>query len=187
MFVRKEQLNYPLGVTVDNKTGNIYIADHINNCVKVFDRTGKYLFKFGNNEDEGNMLYPCGVAIYGDRILISHSNHCIISYQLNGKFISRMGTQGKGESVFDFPFGLTINDSNGDINICDRKITAFRYLLKISLSNLGLEKIHSSVLLMLNSPRNSFSFLMHLILVSISSTIITFYRRVLFLEEKECK
>ena len=38
-----KQLNYPLGVTVDNETGNIYIADQCNNCVKVFDRTGNLL------------------------------------------------------------------------------------------------------------------------------------------------
>ena len=54
----KDQLNNSLGVTVDNKTRNIYIADQFNNCVKVFDRTGGYLFKFGNNENEGKMQYP---------------------------------------------------------------------------------------------------------------------------------
>ena len=48
-----EQLNNPLGVTVDNKTGNIYVADQFNHCVKVFDSTGKYLFKFGDNEGDG--------------------------------------------------------------------------------------------------------------------------------------
>ena len=64
------QLDCPLGVTVDNKTGNIYIADQLNNCVEVFDITGKYLFKFGDNEDEGKMLSPRGVAICGDRIII---------------------------------------------------------------------------------------------------------------------
>ena len=110
-----EQLNNPLGVTVDSKTGNIYIADQLNNCVKVFDSTGRYLFKFGDNI---LMLSPRGVAICGDRVIISHSN-CIVNYQLNGKFISRIGRQGKGELEFDFPFGLTINESNGDIYICD--------------------------------------------------------------------
>ena len=72
---RLEQLNYPLGVTVDNETGNIYIADHDNNCVKVFNKNGKYLFKFGGNENEGKIYQPISMAIYGDRILISHSNH----------------------------------------------------------------------------------------------------------------
>ena len=80
-----EQLNNPLGVTVDNRTGNIYIADHDNNCVKVFDSTGKYLFKFGDNEGEGKMCSPRGVAIYKDRILITQDNYCILNYQLNGK------------------------------------------------------------------------------------------------------
>ena len=113
-----EQLNNPLGIRVDSKTGNIYIADQHNNCVKVFDSTGRYLFKFGDNEGEGKMLCPCGVAICGDRVIISHSN-CVLNYQLNGKFISRIGRQGKGELEFNCPFGLTINESNGDIYICD--------------------------------------------------------------------
>ena len=114
-----EQLDLPLGVTVDNKTGNIYIADQLNNCAKVFDKTGKYLFEFGNNENEGKMYKPISMVICGDRILISHFNHCILNYQLNGKFISRIGKQGKGELEFDYPFGLTIIESNGDIYICD--------------------------------------------------------------------
>ena len=86
-----EQLNSPRGVTVDNRTGNIYIADRSNHCVKVFDSTGKYLFKFGDSEGEGKMYCPSGVAFYEDRILITQSNHCILNYQLNGKFISRIG------------------------------------------------------------------------------------------------
>ena len=115
-----KQLYTPLGVTVDNKTGNIYVADQYTNCVKVFDSTGKYLFKFGDNEGEGKMYYPIGVAICGDRILITQYNNCILNYQLNGKFISRIGRQGRGELEFDIPFGLTIAESNGNIYICDR-------------------------------------------------------------------
>ena len=115
----EEQLCWPRGVTVDNKTGNIYIAEPFNNCVKVFDRIGKYLFKIGDNEDEGKMLSPIDVAICGDRVIICQGNHCIINYQLNGKFISRIGRQGNGELEFNSPFGLTINESNGDIYIRD--------------------------------------------------------------------
>ena len=87
--------------------------------MKVFDSTGKYLFKFGDNEGEGKMYHPRGVAICGDRILITQSNHCILNYQLNGKFISRIGRGGKGELEFNLPIGLTIDESNGDIYICD--------------------------------------------------------------------
>ena len=115
-----EQLNNPLGVTVDNKTGNIYVADNSNYCLKVFDSTGKYLLKFGGNKGEGKMNYPIGVAICGDRILITQYNNCILNYQLNGKFISRIGRQGRGELEFINLFTLTIDVSNGDIYICDR-------------------------------------------------------------------
>ena len=113
------QLNFPRGVTVDNKTGNIYIADTENNCVKVFDSTGKYLFKFGDNNDEGNMHEPLSVAIYGGRILISQGNDCILNYQLSGKFISKIGKYGSEELEFKFPFGLTIDESNGNIYVSD--------------------------------------------------------------------
>ena len=125
-----EQLNNPLGVTMDNKTGNICIADQYNNCVKVFESTGKYLFKFGDNEGEGKMYYPIGVAICGDIILITQYNNCILNYQLNGKFISRIGRQGRGELEFNIPFGLTIDESNGDIYICDFSKNRIQILIK---------------------------------------------------------
>ena len=114
-----EQLNNPLGVTVDNKTGNIYVADLFNHCVKVFNSTGKYLFKFGDNKGEGKMSLPIGVAICGDRILITQGNNCILNYQLNGKFVSRIGRQEGGKLEFNNLYSLTIDESNGDIYICD--------------------------------------------------------------------
>ena len=110
-----QQLNFPLSVTVDDKTGNIYLADQGNNCVKVFDSAGKYLFKFG----EGKVYFPIGVAIYGDRILITQGNNCILNYKLNGMFVSRIEREGRGELEFDYPWGLTIDELNGDIYICD--------------------------------------------------------------------
>ncbi|KAI6655645.1 PEP-CTERM domain protein, partial [Oopsacas minuta] len=113
-----EELYNPLGVTADNKTGNIYIADAENNCVKVFDSTAKYLFKFGDSKGESKMFYPRGLIIYGNRILIS-LNHCIMNYQLDGKFISKVGEFGKGKLEFNTPRGIAIDELNGDIYICD--------------------------------------------------------------------
>ncbi|KAI6650843.1 PEP-CTERM domain protein [Oopsacas minuta] len=124
-----EQLRYPLVVTVDNKTGNIYIADHDNNCIKVFDCNAKYLFKFGDRKGEGAMALPKCLSIYGNRVLISQ-NHCILNYTLDGKFISKFGKQGNGELQFDYPWGLTIDDSNEDIYICDRYNNRVQILTK---------------------------------------------------------
>ena len=110
---------HPDGVTVDNKTENIYIADCYSNCVKVFDSTGKYLYQFGDKGGEGKMYHPRGVAICGDRILNTQGSHCILIYQFNGKFISRIGRKGTGELEFNLPLGLAIDESNGDIYVCD--------------------------------------------------------------------
>ena len=123
-----EQLNWPHGVTVENETRNIYIADQDTNCVKVFDRTGKYLFTFGDNEDEGKMDRALSVAICGERILISQRNHCILNYQLNGKFISKIGKYGNGELEFNCPTGLTIDVSNGNIYVSDYRSNRIQIL-----------------------------------------------------------
>ena len=113
-----EQLNWPRDVTVDNETGNIYITELEDSCVKVFDSTGKYLFKFGDNEGAGKMYQPISIAICGDRILISQRN-CILDYQLNGKFSSKIGKYGNGELEFNWLPGLTIDQSNGNIYVSD--------------------------------------------------------------------
>ena len=114
-----EQLNWPQGVTVDNNTGNIYVSDFKDHCVKVLDSTGNYLFKFGDNKGEGMMINPTCVTICGDRILISQGNYCILNYQLNGKFISKIGKYGHGELEFSMAAGLTINELNGNIYVSD--------------------------------------------------------------------
>ncbi|KAI6647869.1 hypothetical protein LOD99_8456 [Oopsacas minuta] len=114
-----ENLRRPRGVTIDISTGDIYVADSWNNCVKVFDCNGQIMFKFGDEEGEGKMYGPDGLAICRDRILISQRNDCILNYQMNGKFISRIGKPGKGELEFTDPLGLTFDESSGEVYICD--------------------------------------------------------------------
>ena len=114
-----EQLNYPRGVTVDHNTGSIYVADYSNNCVKVFDNTAKYLFKFGNGKGEEKMSYPIGLLICGNRVLVSQINGYIQVYELDGKFVSRFDSHGNGKLQFNIPSGLSTDEYNGDIYICD--------------------------------------------------------------------
>ena len=65
------------------------------------------------------MDLPLGIAICGDRILISQGNDCILNYQLNGKFVSKIGKYGNGELEFNYSTGLTIDESNGNIYVSD--------------------------------------------------------------------
>ena len=114
-----EQLDHPEGVTVDHNTGNIYVADYSNDCVKLFDNTAKYLFKFENGKREGKMSNPIGLLICGNRVLVTQSNDYIQVYELNGKFVSRFGSSGNGKLQFSLPYGLSTEEYNGDIYICD--------------------------------------------------------------------
>ena len=119
-----EQLYNPWGIYFDNKTGHIYVADANNECVKVFDSSGEFSFKFGDNDGEGKMNFPRGLVISGDRIFISQSLYSppinyILVYQLNGKFVSTIGKNGKSKLELNFPHGLACNELNGDIYICD--------------------------------------------------------------------
>ena len=107
----------PKAVTVDDKTGNIFVADTNNNCVKVFDDSGKIIYKFGDEGNEG-MYMPRGLSIYGNNIIITQHTNFILNYHLNGKLISRIGKSGNGKLEFNKPRGLTF-DQNGDLYICD--------------------------------------------------------------------
>ena len=113
-----EQLNKPLGVTVDHNTGHIYVADLHNKCVKVFDNTAKYVFKFGDSGGEGKMDDPIGLVICCDKVLITQRSNILV-YQLDGKFVTRIGNEGSGDLQFNYPFGLATDESNNDIYICD--------------------------------------------------------------------
>ena len=113
-----EQLNYPSDITVDHNTGNIYVADCFNDCVKVFDRTAKYLYKFGNRKGEGKISCPRRLLIRDNTVFLSQ-NHCVLVYQLDGKFFSRIGSYGSGELQFHYPWGLSTDESNNDVYVCD--------------------------------------------------------------------
>ena len=114
-----EQLNDPHGVTVDHNTGNIYVTDCDNKCVKVFDNTAKYLFKFGDGKGEGEMSNPIGLLICGNRVLVTQNIDYIQVYELDGKFVSRFGGYGNGKLQFNIPYGLSTDEYNDDIYVCD--------------------------------------------------------------------
>ena len=75
------------------------------------------------------MSSPRALSIHGNNIVISQSNDSILNYQLDGKFISRIGKSGKGKLEFNLPHGLTFNQ-NGDLYICDSNNNRVQILSK---------------------------------------------------------
>ncbi|KAI6655529.1 PEP-CTERM sorting domain-containing protein [Oopsacas minuta] len=70
-----EQLNNPRVVTVDNRTGYIYVTDQYNNCVKVFDNTAK-IGTCGEGELEFYSPYALTIdKATNDIFICDYSNH----------------------------------------------------------------------------------------------------------------
>ena len=117
---KEGQFKNPWGVAVHYQTGNIFVADSSNNRVQVFDKDGKYLHKFGDRDGASKMKTPHSIDFYQNKVFISqHDGGCLLVYYLNGTFLKQIGTPGNGEGQLNYPRGITFNESNGDIFVCD--------------------------------------------------------------------
>ena len=109
------ELNYPRSLAIHYKTGNIYIADSANHCVQVFSCNGDYLFMFSEK-----MNAPVGICISQNKVFVTQvSGHCINMYELEGKLIKSVGSEGNGEAQFNHPLGIDVSDRNNNIYVCD--------------------------------------------------------------------
>ena len=171
-----QQLKYPYGVTVDHNTGNIYVADTLNHYVKVFNNTAKYLWKFGDGKGEGKMSSPKGLLIRGNTVFVSH-NHCILVYQLDGKFVSSIGSKGSGELRFNYPWGLSTDEYNNDIYICDyndNRIQIISENLQFK-SQFGKDTLHC--------PRDIKLYKDNIFILDLSNPCLHIYNRDLVLQQ----
>ena len=109
------QLNNPRSLAIHYKTGNIYIADRDNHRVQVFSCNGDYLFMFSEKMNE-----PMGICISQNNVCVTQfDSHCINMYELEGKLIKRVGSEGNGEAQFKYPRGLDVSDRTNNIYVCD--------------------------------------------------------------------
>ena len=85
-----ERLDNPLGcVCHENK---FFVTDSNNNCVKVFDGSGKFLYKFGGKGNgDGQFFEPMGLCIdkYGNVLVCDSMNHRIQQFTLEGTFTGK--------------------------------------------------------------------------------------------------
>ena len=109
------ELNYPCGIAIHYKTGNVYIADKNNHRVQVFSCNGDYLFMFSEK-----MNKPVGICISQNIVFVTQLwGNCINMYELEGKLIKSVGSGGNGESQFKNPLGLDVSDRTNNIYVCD--------------------------------------------------------------------
>ena len=109
------ELNTPRSLAIHYMTGNIYIADKDNHRVQVFSCNGDYLFMFSEK-----MNKPAGICISQNKVFVTQlTDHCINMYELEGKLIKSVGSEGNEDAQFNNPLGLDVFDRNNNIYVCD--------------------------------------------------------------------
>ena len=109
------ELNFPSCMSIHYKTGNIYIAETYNNRVQVFSCNGDYLFMFSEK-----MSLPVGISVLQNTVFVTqNSSHCVNMYELEGKLMKSVGSNGNGEAQFNCPRGIDVSDINHNIYVCD--------------------------------------------------------------------
>jgi len=126
------QFDNPFHVTHDEVNQHIIVTDSDNHRIQVFDTTGQFLFKFGDQGSLGDGLfqYPRGVATTdtGDIIVADKFNHRIQVFTKDGKFLFKFGQFGTKLGQFQFPQGLAFDRALQHIVIVDtdnRRIQVF--------------------------------------------------------------
>ena len=113
------QFNGPCGISVD-QDDRVLVTDWNNHRVQVFNRDGKFLFKFGDF-GEDRLIHP-RFAIYHDLeecfVVSDTGNDVVKVYDSRGKLLRIIGRPGYKKGEFCGPRGLAI-DKNQNIIVCD--------------------------------------------------------------------
>ena len=109
------ELNSPRCISIHYKSVNIYIADQENHRVQVFSYNGDYLFMFSEK-----MGHPRGICVFQNTVFVTQSSgNCVNMYELEGKLMKSIGSNGNGEAQFNNPHGIDVSDRNHNIFVCD--------------------------------------------------------------------
>ena len=106
--------------------GDIVIADTDNHRIQIFSSDGVFRFKFGSKGSKPEQInYPICVAMTtDDNIALTDSvNASVKVFSLDGLLKRRCG----GNDVLEFPYGITVSDSNHVIvtDICKHCVVVF--------------------------------------------------------------
>ena len=110
------ELDCPNGIAIHEETHQIFVADWLNNRVKIFSETGEFLIQLG----VGQLSVPWGIATHGDSVYVScYGDHIVSEFSLTEMWrVRRIGGKGSDNGQFDLPTQLT-TDPIGRVFIAD--------------------------------------------------------------------
>ena len=108
----------------------LIVSDYHEHCIKVCDRDGNFLYKFGKKgEGDGEFKYACCLSVNkaGHLMVCDGWNHRVQVFELSGKFITKFGTKGSGIGEFHVPMSTAVL-SDGRIvvsDLCNHRMQIF--------------------------------------------------------------
>ena len=99
----------------------LVVSDYGDHCVNVFNREGKFLYKFGKKgEGKGEFISPACLSVNkaGQLLVCDTGNHRIQVFELSGKFVTKFGTLGSKTGEFNTPVSTAVL-SDGKIVVSD--------------------------------------------------------------------
>jgi tripartite motif-containing protein 71 len=122
-FVTEEtSLSSPEGIAVDSSSGNVYVADTVNNNIKKFSSNGTFITAWGRHgTGNGSLSSPRGIALdqAGNVYVADTDNNRIQVFSNNGTFISKVEEYGRLEEGFRSPEGIAVDSSSGNVYVAD--------------------------------------------------------------------
>ena len=89
--------------------------DDYNDRVQVFSCNGDYLFMFCEK-----MSNPVGICVFQNTVFVTQlGGPCVNLYELEGKLMRSVGSNGNGEAQFNGPRGIDVSGRNHNIYVCD--------------------------------------------------------------------
>lgn len=106
-------LKFPTGITVDETAGELYVLDHNNVAVRIYDLNGtlkRSITAGGGMFGGGKLLRPLGIAVDSEYIYIVDAYHSVVAiYSKGGMYLKYFGAYGNEQGQFKIPSDVALD------------------------------------------------------------------------------
>ncbi|MBI4682811.1 MAG: NHL repeat-containing protein [Nitrospirae bacterium] len=135
LFDITHDFSQPSDVSV-SKDGHIYVVDGVNNVIKVFNQSGKFVYSFGSKGPlNGQFKFPLGIDVSSSgKVYVADSgNHRIQIFGPTGNYLNQIKLHSKIKPAD--PTDVAANESLNRLYVADNDN---HYILVYDLSNMQL-------------------------------------------------